>query len=140
MERTRRLLKFFKSLKVRIWKVNNTYQCSISLLTERKTVVLRLLLLISSQRTLVPVLSTALQVLVKKITRSVSVRESSIQMTHQCQLMRMESSQMNVQLMRVFMSRTLTRSLLRTLSKKEELSKVEQRFITILIVGEVTLP
>lgn len=88
----------------------------------------------------VPVSSIALQVSVKKIIRSVFPRESSTPMTHQYQLMKTENSPKNVQYLKEFMSKMLTKSSSRILKTEEELFKAVLKSTTILSVGEVTHP
>jgi hypothetical protein len=133
-------MKFLKSSKEKIWKERSIFQCSISLLIERKMDASRSSLPILLPMIQVPVSSIALQVSVKKIIRSVFPRESSTPMTHQYQLMKTENSPKNVQYLKEFMSKMLTKSSSRILKTEEELFKAVLKSTTILSVGEVTHP
>lgn len=109
MERIKRPLKFLISSKERIWKEKNTFPCLISFLIERPRDASRSSVEISLLKIQVPVLCIALQDSVKKITKSVSPKESSIQMIHQCLWTKTVNSQKNVLHTRDFTSKMPTK-------------------------------
>ena len=133
-------MKLLRNLKVKIWKANNTYQCSISLLIERKTDASRFMLLILLPMTQVQVSYTVLQDSASKITKCVSLKESSILTIHPYLSIKTVNLPRNVQYTKESTLRMQIKLLSRILRIKDELFRVVLKSITILIVGEVILP